>query len=440
MADHATTVDDYNRRKLFWVGVLALFTAALSFSLRAASAGNIQMDYISPVDALHAAEMTGAALGVAFLGFSMTLFVTSPFLDIIGIGRLLRFASVTFIVGPLLVATAGMLAEGRTVYYLVYLGMLINGLGWGAVESSINPMTAALYPEDKTHRMNVLHAWWPGGLIVGGLTGIGLAAAGFDWRIGIVLITVPAIAFGLLSLGEKYPPTERVSMGVNFRDSISEIFKRPSFFIWIGAMFLTASSELAPGQWVDFALTHTVGMRGIILLIYISGIMFVMRHFAGPIAHKLSPVGLLWCSSLLAMIGLFMLSRADSASSAFTAATVWGLGVCFMWPTMLAVAAEQYPRGGAWTIGLMGTAGSLSVYFVLPQLGKIYDQAKIAAAGGQQALAGLSGAELEAVTVSAARESFQVVAVFPAILLAVFGSLWAYQRFATDVVAEAPAS
>jgi hypothetical protein len=427
MPNQESQTGKFNNAKLFRIGVLALFTAALSFALRAASASDIQIDYFNPIDALHAAEMTGAALGVSFLGFAITLFATSPFLDAIGIGRMLRFAALAFIVGPLLIATAGIVAEGRNVYHLVYLGMLINGFGWGAVESSINPMTAALYPVDKTHRMNVLHAWWPAGLVAGGLLGLGLAALDVDWRIGIMMISIPALVFAWWSFGETYPQTERLTMGVEFKDSIAEIFRRPSFFIWLAAMFLTASSELAPGQWVDFALTHTVGMRGIILLVYISSIMFVMRHFAGPIAEKLSPVGLLWFSSLLAMIGLYLLSRADSPATAIVAATVWGIGVCFMWPTMLAVAAEQYPRGGAWTIGLMGTAGSLAIYFVLPQLGKVYDQAKIAAAGGAEALAGLSGAELEAVTVSAARSSFETVAIFPFILLFVFGGLWTYQ-------------
>jgi hypothetical protein len=77
-------------------------------------------------------------------------------------------------------------------------------------------------------------------------------------------------------------------------------------------------------------------MQGIWLLIYVSGMMFVMRHFAGPIAHKLSPVGLLWLSSLLASTGLVLLSIANSPITALLAATDWGTGVCYMWPTMLA--------------------------------------------------------------------------------------------------------
>src|SRR3546814_9629608 len=96
---------------------------------------------------------------------------------------------------------------------------------------------------------------------------------------------------------------------------VGEVFRRPSFFIWFAAMFLTAASELAPGQWIDVALSNRVGMRGILLLVYVNALMFVFRHFAGRLANKISNPGLLWVSSLLAAIGLFMLSQAQSPAA-----------------------------------------------------------------------------------------------------------------------------
>jgi len=180
---------------------------------------------------------------------------------------------------------------------------------------------------------------------------------------------------------------------------------------------------LAPGQWVDLALSQVVGMRGILLLVYVSGLMFVMRHFAGPLVRYLSNAGLLLLSSAFAAVGLYLLSIADSPVMAMIAATVWGIGVCYMWPTMLATVAEKYPRGGSWMIGLMGSAGALSISFVLPQLGKVYDQAKIEAAGGVEQLTRLSGEPLDKVLAFAAQESFQAVAVVPLVLCLIFGVL-----------------
>src|SRR5205807_4806733 len=109
-------------------------------------------------------------------------------------------------------------------------------------------------------------------------------------------------------------------------------------------------------------------------------LMFVMRHFAGSFAHKLSPIGLMWVSCLLASIGLYALSVANSPITGLLAATIWGVGVCYMWPTMLGITSERFPRGGAFLIGLTGSAGGLSIYWVLPIIGQIFDNAKQEAA------------------------------------------------------------
>lgn len=425
MNNDATQV---NRRRLFWIGVLALFTAAMSASLRAAVAGDIKSSVLDAIDMAQSATLIGSALGASFLGFAITVFAASPFLDIIGMRRMLFIAMFSFVGGTLLVIFSGTLASGMNAYTMIWLGMLLSGVGWGCVEATINPMTTALYPEDKTHRLNVLHAWWPAGLIAGGVSGVGLSAVGISWQVALGLVIIPALIFGRLLIGTQFPKTERAENGIGMGEMFMEIVRRPSFLLWFGAMFLTAASELAPGQWVDLALTQKVGFRGILLLVYVSGLMFIMRHFAGALAHRLSNPGLLWVSSLLAAAGLFLLARADGPVSALVAATVWGSGVCFMWPTMLATVAERYPRGGSWFIGLIGSAGALSIYFVLPALGGIYDRAKIDLAGGKEAMLALKGDALVEIESLAASMSFEAVAYIPLALLVLFGPIWVYDR------------
>jgi len=189
-------------------------------------------------------------------------------------------------------------------------------------------------------------------------------------------------------------------------------------------MWATASSELAPGQWVNLTLSKVVGIQGILLLVYVSSLMFVMRHFAGPVVDRVSSVGLMWFSSVFAALGLYLLSLASAPLPAFAAATVWAIGVCYMWPTMLAIVAERFPRGGALMLGLMGFAGGMAIQFLLPILGAIFDSAKIEAAGGVDQLATLSGAELDGVLRIASQESFQAVSYIPLFLLPVFGLIW----------------
>ncbi len=371
--------------------------------------------------------MIGNILGVPFLGFAITIAVGSPLLDAIGMGLLLPLSGVCFFGGTLIIMFAGALASGPNVYYVLYSGAVLTGIGWGLVETVVNPLCATLYPDVKTARLNALHAWWPGGLIAGGLLGYGLSQTSTSWEMKLALILIPAAAVVALCLGVKFPPTERAASGVSMGQMFRELLN-PMFVVLFCAMFLTAASELAPGQWVDLALTRTVHMRGILLLVYVSGIMFVARHFAGPMVHKLSAIGLLWCSCLLASLGLVALSFADSPATGVLAATLWGVGVCFMWPTMLATASERFPRGGALLMGLMGTAGTLSINFVLPAMGSIFDSKKIEAAGGEAAFNSLSGDKLDQVLGIASQASFRAVAALPAILLIVFGAIWLYDR------------
>src|SRR5579863_9620334 len=374
---------DYKKGRLLLVSSLALATAGISAALRANTAVDLQRVFFDPIDRAHSAEMIANVLGVPFLGFALTIAIGSPLLDYIGMSLLLPLSGLCFSVGMLMMVFGG-------TYNLIWLGAVIAGIGWGMVETVVNPLIATLYPDEKAARLNALHAWWPGGLVIGGLLGVGLSNLGVGWQVKLALVVIPALAVVALSLGVKFPPTERMAAGISTGRMFKELLN-PMFVILFASMFLTAATELAPGQWVDLALTRTVHMQGILLLVYVSGIMFVARHFAGPIAHKLSPIGLLWVSCLLASLGLLSLSVANSPVTGILAATVWGCGVCFMWPTMLATASERFPRGGALLMGLMGTAGTLSIQFVLPAMGHIFDSKKLEVAGGDAAFKALSG-------------------------------------------------
>jgi MFS family permease len=421
---------DFDKNKLFLISVIALVTAGLAFSLRGATASDLQKFFFDPIDAAHATERIGAVAGWAFLGFAASIFVGSPLCDILGMGRLLGVSALCFLAG-----TAGLIFQQPSASPDVILAvcMFVIGLGHGLVEAVINPLIATLYPEEKVHKLNVLHAWWPGGLMLGGLLAVflGSSGAGLSWQMRMAIPIVPAILFGVMLLGTKFPPTERVAAGVSNGEMLKDAFN-PLFLLLAGCMLLTAASELAPGQWVDSMLTRVVGFQGILLLVYISGLMFVMRFFAGNLAHKLSPIGLMCFSCILAAIGLFLLATANSPILALLAATVWGVGVCYMWPTMLGITSERFPKGGALSMGLMGCVGNISIFYVLPWMGKIFDNAKEAAATAKgTSFAALSAAkdsatspQLNEVLQAASATAFKAVAILPAVLILVFGAWW----------------
>ena len=418
----------YRKSRLFFASCVALTMAGFNAAMRANAASDLQRIFLDPIDKARSAEMIGTILGLPFLGYAVTIAIGSPLLDYIGMGLLLPLSGILFSIGMAIIIFAGSLSSGAGVYDVLWIGALVTGIGYGLVETVINPLVATLYPDQKTERLNTLHAWWPGGLVIGGLMGVGMSSVDIGWQVKLGLVVIPAVILLFSCAGIQFPPTERKAAGV----PASEMFRsllNPLFFVLFAAMFLTAASELAPGQWVDIALSRTVHMPGILLLVYVSGLMFVMRHFAGPLVHKLSPVGVLWFSCLGAGLGLLALSFADSPITALLAATIWGTGCCYMWPTMLAAASERFPRGGALLMGLMGTAGTLSIQFVLPAMGTIFDRKKVEIAGGDAAFRALQpGPELDRILGIAAQTSFRYVAVLPAVLLIVFAGIWLYDR------------
>lgn len=413
-----------DRKKLYYVGNLSIFMIGLGFAVRANIAPDLQGEIYDKIDLANSAALVGEALGATFTGFALTLLFGSALVDLIGMKRMLLLSALGYIAGAAGLYVATTMPVDSTVQTVVLVSLLLTGLGWGAVEAASNPMVAALYPEEKTHRLNILHAWWPAGIVVGGLLGVAISEFGLDWKLNLAVLLLPSLVLAWMVATSAFPVTERVAAGVSYADMFKELLRRPLFWVFWACMFLTAAAELAPGQWVNIALSNIVGMQGILLLVYVSALMFVGRHFAGPIVERISPVGLMFVSCLAAGIGLYLLSLATSPLLAFGAATVWGLGVCWMWPTMLAIVSERFPKGGAMAMGLMGFAGGMSIQFVLPQMGAIFDNAKAEAAGGVDRLAGLSGDAMTEVIRYASVESFQSVAIVPLLLLPVFGVIW----------------
>ena len=430
MIDQAHAGPPRNHRAIFWISVLALFTAALANAIRGGASEAMKAELFDTITPARSGELIGSALGNAFLGFALSLLVISPLLDKIGAKRVILFAAACFIIGPALILLAPSAGGFDAVYGVLTAGMIASGFAWGATEGSINALTTTIYPTEKTGKLNVLHAWWPFGIIVGGLLCVALFGVGSDWRTLIALVMIPGAILAIWAIRHEFPQTESTAAGVSFGEMLAEPFRHPGFWIFPAIMFLTASSELAPGAWVQVALTETVGMQGILLLVYVSAIMFAMRHFAGPLEHRFSDMGLLCICTIPAALGLFLLATANSPVTALVAATLWAFGVCFMWPTMLAAVAWRYPRSGSWGIGIVNFSGALAIYLVLPQIGKIYDGAKVDKAGGEAAFNALQPGTpgMHEVLVHAAEVSFKTIAVVPVVLFFIFGAVWLIER------------
>jgi MFS family permease len=334
-----------------------------------------------------------------------------PLCDVIGMKRLVGLAFVGHVVGVIIY----LVAKDAT---MLFVGTLFIGIGNGMVEAACNPLTVALYPDNKTTMLNKFHVWFPGGIVIGGLIAyLLITKMNLDWRILVSILFLPAVIYGLMFLRLEFPKTERVASGVSTADMFKACLS-PLFLVMLACMFLTAATELGTNQWIN-ALLGNAGVSAILILVMINGIMAVGRSFAGPVVHRLNPNGMLIFSSVFAGIGLLLMSKA-TGTAAVGAAIVFAVGICFFWPTMLGFVSEYTPKTGALGLSLMGGAGMFSTSLILPIMGRWFDDAKA------KALA--AGSDVAAAEHIAGSETFLKVAVMPVILVVVFVLIYVLRR------------
>jgi fucose permease len=386
-----------NKNQLFLASCIALIFTSLTFAFRASLEGVWGAEFNLTK------EQVGWVFSPAFWGFTLAMVFGGPLCDVLGMKRLLVYAFIGHIAG----AVIYIFAKDAT---MLFIGTLCIGIGNGMVEAACNPLVVSLYPNNKTTMLNRFHVWFPGGNVIGGLLAfVVLTQLNLDWRILLVPLFIAVAIYGFLFFKLKFPQTERVTTGVSTKEMFAACLN-PLFLIMLACMFLTAATELGTTTWI-LALLEGSGVSGILVLVFIFGIMALGRSFAGPVVHRLNPNGMLIFSALFAGIGLLLLSR-FSGYAAFGAAAVFAVGICFFWPTMLGFVSEYVPKSGALGLSLMGGAGMFSVSLILPVMGRWLDEAKAKAIAQ-----GIDPAQAEAM---AGSETFMKVAILPAILLVIF--------------------
>ncbi len=414
-----------NRSRLLWAGFMAILAAGVGFAIRGGIYDNWKGEFgFSDLD-------IGAIGGAGLTGFCFGIILGGVIADKIGYGKLVIAAFALHILSAFVTfaATRGM-AQG-TAYLFLFWGMFIFGLANGSLEAVVNPVVATLFPENRTHYLNILHASWPGGMILGVAAGWLLDdIVELHWKYQLALYLVPTLIYGIMFLGQAMPRSEASSKGL----SLGEMFKDVGILGALVACVLLAlffgnnvfgavlSTRLAAilGYVVGFALLTAVGVmtrfsmgsillfslfvvhalvgavelgtdgwiqnitgniftsgQGKALFLWTSLVMFSLRFCAEFLERRmgLSPVGILVLCSILACVGLFLTSGVDTFVMAIFALTVYAVGKTFFWPTMLAVASDRFPRTGAVAISIIGGIGMLSAGIIgFPGLGYAKDR------------------------------------------------------------------
>jgi len=347
--------------------------------------------------------------------------------DKIGYGKLV-FAALFFHVISAFV-TFGASTPANAYNYLFW-GSFIFAIANGTLEAVANPLVATLFPQNRTHYLNILHASWPAGMIVGTAMGWVLDdKMQMSWKTQLALYLIPVALYAVMFLGQKFPKSEAAAKGSSFVQMFKSVgvlgslvacFLLSLFFADIAKNFVPGETAKIVGYLIGGALLITAGVitrfsigslllfvlfvthalvgsvelgtdswiqnitgnifsseQGKYLFIWTCLIMFSLRFCAHFIERtlKLSPVGLLLTCSIIACIGLNLASNITSFGMALLALGIYAIGKTFFWPTMLAVVGDRFPQTGAVAMSIMGGIGMLSVGMIGgPGLGYLKDR------------------------------------------------------------------
>jgi MFS family permease len=214
-----------NAYRLLWAGFMAILASGIGFAIRAGILGAWARQYgfsFSEIGEIGGAGLTGFCFGIIIGGVVA---------DKIGYGWLVIAAFLLHILSAVVtffasdsVLTAGSigLAERATTFNALYWGTFLFALANGTLEAVANPLVATLFPENRTHYLNILHASWPAGLVLGGICGWVLGEQyNVYWKDQLALFLVPTLLYGVLFLGQAMPQSEASRQGL----STGEMFK-----------------------------------------------------------------------------------------------------------------------------------------------------------------------------------------------------------------------
>ncbi len=381
--------------KLFWACFIALVATSFVFGVRSTLIDDIAREF-----QLSEAQK-GRILGVGLWPFALSIIAFSLIIDTIGYKVAAMFA-----IGCHFISIA-MTLMAKPDNDLLYWGTFLVAIGNGTVEALINPVIATIFSRDKAKWLNILHAGWPAGIALGAIFTLCLGGiSGMSWQAKFAVCFVPVIIYTLLILPRKFPVNERVAAGVSYREMLREFgavgffmfaallvmaiyqagghqanwsvvfgvaaavavvagiytgsLGRPMFVVILVTMPFLATTELGTDTWMPGLLSLELGKAAAWVLVYTSVIMTILRCFAGPIVHRLSPIGLLVASAAVAIVGLLLLKGAHGWAIVGVA-TLYAFGKTFLWSTTLGMVSEQFPRGGALTLNGVSAIGVLGM-------------------------------------------------------------------------------
>ena len=243
----------------------------------------------------------------------------------------------------------------------ILCSVILYAMGSGLIEVLCSPIIEACPFDNKEATMSLLHSFYCWGAV-----GTILISTIFFLIFGIESWKWLAVLWALIPIVNIYNfatcPIEYLVDEENGM-KVTELFRKPLFWIAICLMICSGASELAMAQWASayaeaaLGLSKTIGdLAGPCMFAVAMGIS---RVIFGKYGERIDLMKFMASSGILCVICYFLTALSSNPILGLIGCIVCGFSVGIMWPGTISISSKEFPMGGTAMFALLAMAGDL---------------------------------------------------------------------------------
>ena len=318
----------------------------------------------------------GLLIGINFASQMIADIILTLFIDKIKYKNIVQFANIISIIGTILFSLSPFIMR-ENPYPIILVATIIFAFASGMLEVILSPITDTI-PDDfknKKSAMSLMHSFYAWGQVLCIVyVSLSLTFFGIENWMYIVLATilVPIVCMIMFASTTIVEVRKVEEVGEN-----KKVLKNPIFFLCAFAIMFGAASEIIMNQYVssfceiNLNLSKTMSdMVGMVLFAVCLGLGRLLFGFLG---HKVNIHKVLIISSFMAIICYAIVGGVSNSIVALIFAILTGFFVSLLWPGVLGIAGEVFPKAGAWIFSSLAIAGDVGAMLLPSIAGKVVD-------------------------------------------------------------------
>ena len=243
----------------------------------------------------------------------------------------------------------------------ILCSVILYAMGSGLIEVLCSPIIEACPFDNKEATMSLLHSFYcwgaVGTILISTIFFLIFGIESWKW-LAVLWAIIPIVnIYNFATCPIEYLVDEENGM------KVTELFRKPLFWIAICLMICSGASELAMAQWASayaeaaLGLSKTVGdLAGPCMFAVAMGIS---RVIFGKYGERIDLMKFMASSGILCVICYFPTALSSNPILGLIGCIVCGFSVGIMWPGTISISSKEFPMGGTAMFALLAMAGDL---------------------------------------------------------------------------------